>query len=239
MLCLQLALEFDDTLAFPVYLPSPAAAGSAVQLEPLTPGATAGSAILGIANYEARVQLPDHAMALGSEEPGTGAIANVAGDLAELQRTFSQLLPLPRASQQEFGVWHSAFRAFVKAVVERRGQHVELWLNTNMASFLDDPEALAIQVGRLSDHLLMLQCAGWYRSACSADTEMLMTLENKGKYVCCLTCGRQCIWLHGFLCSNAIQWQYSMQLCGQLAASRPVLQAALACSGQLSKANPL
>ena len=43
-------------------------------------------------------------------------------------------------------MWHGAFRAFLRAVVERRSQHVALWLNENMASFPDDPEALAVQV---------------------------------------------------------------------------------------------
>lgn len=63
-----------------------------------------------------------------------------------LQQHFSSLFDLPQDSQQSFAVRKGAFCAFLKAILERRSQHVALWLSENMATFLEDPEALTIQV---------------------------------------------------------------------------------------------
>jgi hypothetical protein len=64
----------------------------------------------------------------------------------DLQKHFSSFFDLPQDSQQSFAVRKGAFCAFLKAILERRSQHVAQWLSENMAAFLDDPEALAIQV---------------------------------------------------------------------------------------------
>ncbi|KAK9798911.1 hypothetical protein WJX73_008623 [Symbiochloris irregularis] len=145
----QLPLAFDDVLTFPVCLLEGAdTVDSSVQLKPLAPGAdpSPASTILGIANFEASVILPDHALPLGSEDAGTGAINHVGQDLAKLRATFCDLFGQAPRTHQDFSTWYGSLRAFLKAVVERRSQHVDLWLRTNMASFLEDPEALAIQV---------------------------------------------------------------------------------------------
>lgn len=144
---MQAPLQLSEALTFQLFLPEGATVASSVQLKPLAGDNTAAfTPIVGIANQEATVQLPDHDICLGKGEASSGAIANMAEDMQKLQVIFSALFPLPQASQQDFGIWHGAFRAFVKGVTERRSQHVELWLNENMSTFLDDPEALSIKV---------------------------------------------------------------------------------------------
>ena len=141
----------DDAVIFQLYLPEAAAAACAAQLRLLTqdPASSTPSPLLGIANFEAAVHLPDQLLALGSEGSGSDGITGVADDLAQLQHTFSQHFSLPCQTQLEANVRHRAFQAFLKAVVERRCQHVELWLKENMASFLEDAEALTVQVSDL------------------------------------------------------------------------------------------
>jgi len=63
-----------------------------------------------------------------------------------LQELFGILFDLQQDSQQSFAVRKNAFSAFLAAILEMRGQHVALWLSENMAAFLEDPEALTIQV---------------------------------------------------------------------------------------------
>lgn len=150
----QAPLQVDQALRFQLFLPDAAAAGPAVKLHSLTQDLAASSAspILGLANFEATVDsLPDDQICLGSEAAGSGDIIHVPEDLAELKSTFDRLFSVPRSSQQGSGVWHRAFQAFLKALVERRSQHVELWLSENMAAFPEDVEALTVQVGATSE----------------------------------------------------------------------------------------
>ena len=79
-------------LTFPVFLPEHTTAGCAAQLKPLASPAATGSVspILGIANFEATLELADHTIALGSEDARSAAqILHVADDLVDLRGIFS------------------------------------------------------------------------------------------------------------------------------------------------------
>ena len=80
---MQADMSFADQLVFHIYLPSEADAQPSVHLRPLAHDSIASHAapLLGIANYEATLHLPDSSIALGSEDPDSGNITSVAADL--------------------------------------------------------------------------------------------------------------------------------------------------------------
>ena len=63
-----------------------------------------------------------------------------------LKNTFKAAFNLTSDVLQNISNWHGAVRSLDKAIMERRGHHIEIWLKENMAAFLEDPEAVAIQV---------------------------------------------------------------------------------------------
>lgn len=93
-----------------------------------------------------RLQLPDAGLTLGAQ--GADALdvdlQQAAADLEKLRARFLEvcqpLLPDTKLAQRK------GFQAFLQAVLRRRRQHVESWVDKNTISFPKDPEALLVKV---------------------------------------------------------------------------------------------